>query len=321
MPSRTVAAIVIFVALALVPPAASLSGNSFYIDIGIRILVFAIAALSLDLILGYGGMISFGHAAFLGIGAYAVGILTYFGVHNGFIHFTVAIAASGLIALFIGAISVRTTGIHFIMITLAFGQMLYFLAISINKFGGDDGMTISTGSDFGSLLNLRNPIVLYYTCFAVLLGFAIVGSRLVGSRFGMVLRAVNMNEQRAVAIGVSSFRYKLTAFVIAGMMCGVGGALLANQALFVSPSIMHWTRSGEIMMMAILGGIGTLFGPILGAVVYFLLESILSRITEHWQIILGPFLIVVVLFAHRGIFGWVATRGRTLIGNRDVARG
>ncbi len=310
MQSRTVVAAVIFTALALVPSVATALNQSFYIDVGIRILIFAIAALSLDLILGYGGMVSFGHAAFLGIGAYAVGILAYFGVHNGLAQFVAAIVVSTLAALFIGAVSVRTTGVYFIMTTLAFGQMLYFLAVSMSKFGGDDGMNISSTSDFGGWLDLHNPIVLYYTCFCFLLGFAVFSDRLVGSRFGMVLRAIHMNEQRAVAIGVGSFRYKLTAFVISGAMCGVSGALLANQALFVSPAIMHWTRSGEILIMVILGGIGTLFGPIIGAVVYLLLESTLSRITEHWEIILGPFLIIVVLFAHRGMLGWIAERRR-----------
>jgi branched-chain amino acid transport system permease protein len=321
MLSRAAAAVIIFVALAIVPPAAMVLDEPFYIDIGTRIIIFAIAALSLDLILGYGGMVSFGHATYLGIGAYAVGILAYFGVNNGFVQFTTAIISSALAALFIGAVSVRTAGVYFIMITLAFGQMLYFLAISIRTFGGDDGMTIATTSDFAGLLDLHKPVILYYTGFAVLFAFAVFTNRLVGSRFGMVIRAMNLNEQRAGAIGVASFRYKLVAFAISGAMCGVGGALLANQALFVSPAIMHWTRSGEIMVMVILGGIGTLFGPIIGAVAYLILEDFLSRITEHWQVILGPILIAVVLFAHRGIFGWLVAQRGKFAGGRNAAGG
>jgi branched-chain amino acid transport system permease protein len=294
------------VVLAVIPPVAVLLGQPFYLDLFTRILVFAIAALSLDLILGYGGMVSFGHAAYLGIGAYAVGILSHYGVTNGMLHFAVAILASALAALVIGAVSLRTSGVYFIMITLAFSQMIYFLGVSLNVYGGDDGMNITAHSDFGGMLQFDDASVLYYVTLATLLLFYAVGRRLVQSRFGMVIRGVKSNERRMAAIGFAVFRYKLAAFVISGAMCGVAGALLANLTLFVSPSIMHWTRSGEVMVMVILGGMGTLFGPALGAVAYLLLEQVLSDLTQHWQAILGPILVLVILFARRGIFGLLA---------------
>jgi branched-chain amino acid transport system permease protein len=297
--------------LALVPLFSSLAGEPFYVDLFTRILIFAIAALSLDLILGYGGMVSFGHAAYLGIGSYAVGILDHYGVDNGFLQFALAIGASALAALFIGAVSLRTSGVYFIMITLAFSQMIYFLGVSLNTFGGDDGMNIARHSDFAGLIDLDGANALYYFVFAFLVLFLFLGYRLVDSRFGMAIRGAKSNERRMVAIGFPTYRYKLTAFVIAGAMCGVAGALLANQSLFMSPSIMHWSRSGEIMVMVLLGGTGSLFGPVLGAVALLALENVLSGWTEHWQAILGPILVLVVLFARQGLFGilrWRAAR-------------
>ncbi|MBV8536527.1 MAG: branched-chain amino acid ABC transporter permease [Alphaproteobacteria bacterium] len=274
-----------------------------------RIMIFAIAAVSLDLILGYGGLVSFGHAAYLGIGSYAVGILAYHGFGNGFLQFGVAILASALVALFVGWVSLRTSGVYFIMITLAFGQMIYFLGESINLYGGDNGLNIQQHSDFAGLLDLDDSATLYYFVFAWLvlcLGF---GWRLVNSRFGMVIRGAKSNERRMLSLGFSTFRYKLLAFVVSGAIAGIAGALLANLTLFLSPSIMHWTRSGEVMMMVILGGMGTLIGPVFGAVVYLLFESLLSGFTEHWQAILGPFLVLVVLFSKSGLMG-LSGRGR-----------
>ncbi|HEY7540858.1 MAG TPA: branched-chain amino acid ABC transporter permease [Methylomirabilota bacterium] len=292
--------------LALVPPVAALTNQPFYLDLFRRMMIFAIAAVSLDLILGYGGMVSFGHAAYLGIGAYAVGIPAFHGVDNGLFQWGLAIVVSALVAMVIGAISLRTSGVAFIMITLAFAQMLYYLGISLETYGGDNGMRLATRSRFGGLIDLRQPTVFYYVVLAILVLLLALGSRLVGSRFGMVIRAAKSNEARARAIGFSPFRYKLTAFAIAGAVGGLAGALLANQTEYLTPDFMHWTRSGEIMFMVILGGMGTLFGPVIGAVALLLLEDVLSALTEHWQIILGPILILVVLFARRGLFGLVA---------------
>jgi branched-chain amino acid transport system permease protein len=301
---RTLALAAGCLVLALVPPIAALTNQPFYLDLFRRMMIFAIAAVSLDLILGYGGMVSFGHAAYLGIGAYAVGIPAYHGVESGWLQWGLAIVASALAAAVIGAISLRTSGVAFIMITLAFAQMLYYLGISLETYGGDNGMRLAGRSRFGPI-DLREPTVFYYVVLAILVVFLALGNRLVASRFGMVIRAAKSNEPRARAIGFSPFRYKLTAFVIAGGAGGLAGALLANQTEYLTPDFMHWTRSGEIMFMVILGGMGTLFGPVLGAIVLLLLEDVLSAMTAHWQIILGPILILVVLFAKRGLFGLV----------------
>jgi len=305
---RTVALAVGLLALALVPPIAGLLQQPFYVDLFRRTMIFAIAALSLDLILGYGGLVSFGHAAYLGIGAYAVGVLTHHGIQNGFLQWGLAIVASALIALVIGAISIRTSGVYFIMITLAFTQMLYYLGLSIEEYGADDGMRLAARSRFAGLIDLRDPATFYYLVFALLVLFLWISHRMVNARIGMVIRAVKSNEPRARAIGFSPFGYKLVAFVVAGAMCGVAGALLVNHTEYLTPEFMHWTRSGEIMFMVILGGMGTLVGPVVGAIVLLLLEDVLSAWTTHWQMILGPILLLVVLFAKRGLVGLLPER-------------
>jgi branched-chain amino acid transport system permease protein len=314
---RGAVVLILLAGLALVPPVATAADMGFYIPVFARVMVFAIAALSLDLILGYAGLVSFGHAAYLGVGAYTVGILAAHDVTDGIVHFTAAVAASAAMASVIGFVSLRTSGVYFIMITLAFGQMIYFLAVSLRQYGGDDGLSIARPSDFGALIDLARPTVLYYFVFAFLTLFLLFGSRAVQSRFGMLLQGIRSNERRMAALGFPVFRYKLAAFVAAGAVCGVAGALFANLTLFVSPSIMHWTRSGEIMMMVILGGIGTLFGPVLGAAAYLLLESVLSRWTEHWQAALGPLLIVIVLFSKSGLAGLCGIGSRAAGGYLD----
>ena len=307
-PARRLAVVLGLVLLAAVPVLAAALQAPFYIDLFSRIMIFAIAALSLDLILGYGGMVSFGHAAYLGIGAYAVGILAHHGVESGAVQWTAAIGASALVALGIGAVSIRTSGLYFIMITLAFTQMLYYLGISVETYGGDDGMRLAARSRF-PVLDLTDPTVFYYVVLAILAAFLGLGQRVLDARFGMVIRAAHSNEPRARAIGFPVYRYKLTAFVLAGAMAGVAGALLANHTEYLTPGFMHWTRSGEIMFMVILGGMGTLAGPVIGAVVLLLLEDMLSAWTVHWQIILGPLLVLAVLFARRGLFGLLPASG------------
>ena len=301
--AQLLALVTLLALLAAVPPLAELFQQPFYLELGRRIMIFAIAALSLNLILGYGGMISFGHAAYLGVGAYAVGVLAHYGITNGLLQWALAIGASAVVAAAIGAVSIRTSGIYFIMITLAFSQMLYYLGISIEEFGGDDGMRLPKKSQFPGLLDLDNPVAFYYLVLAILIAFLYLGHRLVNSRFGMVIQAAKANEPRTRAIGFSPYPYRLAAFVISGAMCGLAGALLVNQTVFLTPEFMNWTRSGELMFMVILGGVSTTAGPVLGAAAMLLLEDVLSGATVHWQIILGPILILVVLFARRGLAG------------------
>jgi branched-chain amino acid transport system permease protein len=294
-----------FLGLALVPVVALVANQPFYLDLFRRIMIFAIAAVSLDLILGFGGMVSFGHAAYLGLGAYAVAIPAFYGIDSGLVQWTLAMALSGAVALVIGAVSLRTSGVSFIMITLAFAQMLYYLGISITAWGADDGMRLARRSQFG-LLDLTNPYAFYYVVLGVLVALLWLGHRLIHARFGTVVRAARSNEARMQAIGFSTFRYKLAAFVIAGAVCGLAGALLANQTEYLTPSYMHWTRSGDIMVMVILGGMGTLFGPVLGAIALLLLEDLLSAWTVHWQVVLGPLLVLVVLYGRGGLYGLLA---------------
>lgn len=303
MRARLALRIIGLAALAAAPLLAALLDQPFYIDLLRRVMIFAIAALSLNLILGYGGMVSFGHAAYLGIGGYAVAILAQQGVHNGFVQLAFAVGGSALAALVIGAVSIRTSGIYFIMITLAFTQMLYFLGISLEQYGGDDGMRLAARSDFGGLIDLGDSTTFYYVVLAVMVAFLYLVHRIVNSRFGMVIRAAKSNQARTRAIGFSPYPYRLAAFVIAGAMCGVAGLLFVNHTAYLTPEFMHWTRSGEILFMVILGGMGTTVGPVLGAFALLVLEDVLSGWTEHWQIILGPLLILVVLFARRGLAG------------------
>jgi len=293
------AAVLLLVAL---PPLVLAIGQPFYLDLARRIMILAIAAVSLNLILGYGGLVSFGHAAYIGIGAYAVGILGFYGIFNGWLHLLVAIGASALVALAIGAVSIRTSGIYFIMITLAFTQMLYYLGISVAEFGGDDGMRLKRRSQLG-IVDLNDPVQFYYLALVLMLLSVLLVTKLVNSRFGMVLRASKSNEARSRAIGFSPYPYRLVAFVIAGAMCGLAGALYGNHTNYITPGLMSWQQSGDIMFMVILGGMATTAGPVLGAFVLLLVEDLLSSWTQHWQVILGPLLILSVIFFRRGLAG------------------
>ena len=303
MQRRTVILGIGLLLLALVPPIAGLLNQPFYLDLLRRMMIFAIAAVSLNLILGYGGMVSFGHAAYLGIGAYSVGILGFYGVHSGWLQWGVAIAASALVALAIGAVSIRTSGIYFIMITLAFTQMLYYLGISLDVFGGDDGMRLKSKSQFAGLVDLGDPVAFYYLVLALMLLAVFFVFRLVNSRFGMALRACKSNEGRSRAIGFSPYPYRLAAFVIAGAMCGLAGALYANHTSYIVPGLMSWQQSGDMMFMVILGGMASTAGPVLGTFALLFVEELLKGWTEHWQVILGPLLVLSVIFFRRGLAG------------------
>jgi branched-chain amino acid transport system permease protein len=301
--ARTAITVLTIAGLLLLPLYSQVTGNIFVLTLFTRIVIFALAAASLNLIMGYGGMMSFGHAAYLGIGGYAVGILAHEGIGSGFIQWPVALAASALFALVIGALSLRTRGVYFIMITLAFAQMAYYVASGLSRYGGDDGLTVYKRSDFGGLINLSSRVQFYYLCLGCLFGGIYLIWRIVNSRFGMVVQGVRSNEQRMQAIGFPANRYRLVCFVISGTICGLAGALLANNTDFVSPAVMYWTRSGDLMVMVVLGGMGSLFGPMIGAIVFLVLEEFLSQITEYWALIMGPLLLLIVLFGRGGIMG------------------
>jgi branched-chain amino acid transport system permease protein len=288
--------------LVLLPPLVIAIKQPYYIDLIRRVMIFAIAAISLNLILGYGGLVSFGHAAYLGVGSYAVGILAFYGIAGGWLQFAVAIGASALVALAIGAVSIRTSGIYFIMITLAFTQMLYYLGISVAEFGGDDGMRLKARSQF-PLLDLGDPVQFYYLVLVLMLFTVFLVDRIVNSRFGMVLQATKSNDARSRAIGFSPYPYRLIAFVISGAMCGLAGALYANHTSYITPNLMSWLQSGEFMFMVILGGMGTAAGPVLGAFALLLVEELLKGWTEYWQVVLGPLLVLSVIFFRRGLAG------------------
>lgn len=282
--------------------AVPLLGEVFYTRLFSRIMIYAIAACSLDLILGYGGMVSFGHAAFVGAGAYTVAILAQHGVSSGFLAWPGSMLVAGLLAVGIGSVSLRTHGVYFIMITLAFAQMGFYLVSGLQVYGGDDGLRLGRNS-FAGLLDLRQPVVLYYSVFVVLCLTLWLGRRLVQSRFGVVLQGIHANESRMQALGYPTLAYKLVGFVLAGAVAGLAGALLANHTAYVSPALLHWTRSGEIMVMVLLGGLGSGFGPVLGALALLLTEEVVSSYTEHWMIIVGPLLLLVALRTRRGLYG------------------
>ncbi|SEK39363.1 amino acid/amide ABC transporter membrane protein 2, HAAT family [Roseivivax marinus] len=307
---RVKAAAILFVLFALFPPVVMLADDPFLVLIGTRILAYAIAALALDLILGYGAMVSFGHAAYLGFGTYAVAILSSYGINDIVLQMLGAVVISAVFALVTGAISLRTRGVYFIMITLAFGQMAFFFFISLSAYGGDDGYGLSQRSTLFGTQVLENDFVLFYATLAVLIGLFAICHRIVGSRFGRVLTGIRENPTRMEAIGYAPFRYQLTAFVISGCMTSLAGVLLANQAEFVSPAFMSWHRSGELIVMVVLGGIGTLAGAIGGAVAALLLEEVLGMMTEHWRLWFGLFLVLMVLFSPRGITGLVEKIGK-----------
>jgi branched-chain amino acid transport system permease protein len=288
--------------LAFAPMLANFAGNDYLLIVLTRVLILAMAAVSLDLILGYGGMVSLGHAAFLGIGAYAVGIMTAEGVTSGFIQWPIAILAAAIAALIIGALSLRTRGVYFILVTLAFAQMVYFVSVGLDVYGGEDGLVISTRSQLG-LLNLGNRTVFYLVCLALLAGTVALVAHLARTRFGLVLRGAAMNERRMRALGFPVYRYRLAAFVIAGALCGLAGVLLANHSEFVSPSVMNWGRSADLIIMVVLGGMGSAIGPLLGAMVFMLAEETLSHLTTYWQLIFGPLILIFVRFARSGLVG------------------
>jgi branched-chain amino acid transport system permease protein len=301
--------------LACLPWLLALAGQDYLLSLATRALIYGLAAASLNFILGYGGMVSLGHAAFMGIGAFTVAILAHHsyeatpvfsflpsfqGTEQALIVWPLAVALAAFFALVSGVICLRTRGMHFIMITLAFAQMLFFLFTSLDTYGGSDGMSLY-GRNTLPLVDLGSDTAFYYCCLAALAMFLLLMHLVVGSRFGRVLMGSRDNETRIRVLGFAPFGYRLASYCLAGGAAGLAGALLANQGEFVSPGMLHWTRSGEILVMVILGGMARLTGPVIGAFVLLFLEEYLAMFTEHWMILLGPFLILVVLFARGGI--------------------
>lgn len=300
---------ILFLLLALAPLAISIGMPAGWLALLTRALIFAIAALSLDLILGVGGLVSFGHAAFLGIGAYVTGIMITEGRSEALVILPVIFGVCALFGAITGAICLRTRGVAFIMITLAFGQMVYFLAQALSAYGGDDGLTLYEKSTLLGFNPFANRTSFYYSVLIALAGAYLLVRGLVASRFGRVLRAARENPTRVSVTGFDVTRVRLVAYVISGMLAGLSGFFLANHTEFVSPAFMSWQRSGELIFMAVLGGVGSLHGAIIGAIAYLIAEDALSHLTEHWRVIFGPMIILFVLFTRGGIVGMLRKLG------------
>jgi branched-chain amino acid transport system permease protein len=280
----------------------------FYIGFARRVLIYAIAAASLNFILGYGGMVSLGHAAFFGAGAYTVGVLLTEGVASAWIAWPAAAIVAAAAAVVIGAVSLRTRGVYFIMITLAFAQMVYYVAVGLKRYGGEDGLSLAGRSTAGFGIDLANETTFYYVVLALLLVVLFAFNRMLDARFGRVLMGIRENESRMESLGYPTFAYRLVAFAIAGAVAGLAGALFANHNLFVSPATLHWTQSATFVVMVLLGGIGFRLGGVVGALVLLLLEEVLAAWTDVWHLPLGLALLVVVFLAPQGIAGLVARR-------------
>ncbi|MFT7723059.1 MAG: branched-chain amino acid ABC transporter permease [Roseateles sp.] len=311
-PSRLVP-VLLLAALAAVPVAAGASDQPFWLSFFARILIYAIAASALNLALGFGGLVSFGHALFLGVGSYAVALPAAHGVADGWLHLLLVLGSCGALALLVGAISLRTSGMSFIMITLAFAQMGYFLFVSLKAYGGDDGMAVSATSRFFGI-DLASADALYAVAWGVLVLLIGWMARLRSSTFGMALRGARQNARRVQAIGLQPQRIKLAAFVLSGMVCGVAGMLLANMNAYVSPSTLAWTVSGDLIVMVVLGGMGTVFGPVLGALLFLGLEEVLKGYTEHWMVVMGPLIVLMALLGRGGLMGLLERLDRRVAG-------
>jgi branched-chain amino acid transport system permease protein len=305
---RGLVTLILLLALAVLPLLTQAFDQRYLLSIGTRIVIWSIAAISLNMILGYGGLVSFGHAAFFGIGGYGVGILAANGIASGWIQWPAAILAAVLWAALIGALSLRTRGLYFIMITLAFAQLVYYVGAGLEAYGGDDGLNISR-SRFSGLLDLRDKAAFYWLCFVLLCATLWFCGRMVDARFGLVIRGAKSNELRMTALGFPVFRYRLAAFVISGAFGGLAGILLANEGAYISPAMMSWVKSGDLIVIVVLGGMGTLFGPLYGAIAFFVLEETLKPLLdlghqgwgEYWQIVFGPMLVLIALYARGGL--------------------
>ena len=320
--AKLIALLSCLVILILLPWVAELADETYLTSSMSRVLIFAMAAISLDLIVGYGAMVSFGHAAFVGLGAYTAAIMAFhhhdqsslltlpflFEGSNQLLTILIcAVVIASLVAFLTGMINLRTHGIHFIMITLAFAQMLYYLFVSLDYYGGEDGLIMYGRNQIFSI-ELSDDTGFYYLCLGFLVCFVWVSLRLVNSEFGRVIKGCKHNEKRMQALGFNTYRYRLTAYVISAAGASVAGVLLANKTEFVDPGLFSWHLSGELLVMIILGGLGSIYGAVIGAFLFLVLEQVFSAYTEHWMVLLGPFLILVVVFARQGVYGLLAHR-------------
>ena len=301
MKARFVLPLVLLVALAAFPLVAPLFGMEFYIGFVRRVLIMALAAASLNFILGFGGMVALGHAGFIGVGAYTVVAFADAGVTSAWVMWPMAALVAGLVAALIGTVALRTRGVYFIMTTLAFAQMLYFIAVSLRTYGGDDGYTLPSRPTLGLGIDLANESTFYWVVLvlvALALGWMHRATR---SRFGHALMGIRDNETRMRALGYPVFRIQLVAFAIAGAVAGLAGALLAGGNGFISPGAMHWTQSATLVVMVVIGGLGRSWGGPVGAAVWLLLEEVLKQYSEYWHLPLGLLLIAVALWAPKGL--------------------
>jgi branched-chain amino acid transport system permease protein len=292
------------------PLVADAFDQAYYVGVARRAMIFAIAAASLNFIVGFGGMVSLGHAAFFGAGAYTIGVLASAGVGSAWISWPMAVLIAAAAAFAIGAVSLRTRGVYFIMITLAFAQMVYYVAVGMKQYGGEDGLTIAHRSTFGSGVDLAHDLTFYYVVLAVLAAVLAMLNRILDARFGRVLIGIRENDVRMEAVGFPVYRYKLVAFTISGAVAGLAGALFANHNLFISPAALHWTQSATLIVMVLVGGIGYRYGGVLGAVTLLTLEELLARATDYWHLPLGLLLLAVVFLAPHGLAGALARNAR-----------
>ena len=319
MPTRLIAPLVALALIALFP----LSGATFYVELTTKIMIMAIFALSLDLLVGWTGLVSFGHAAFFGVGAYALALLSPKAAAAGlWSSLGVAILVTALCALVVGVFVLRARGIYFIMVTLAFAQMFYFVFHDTDVGGGSDGRYVNVKPDASILgftpFDLDKPNQTFYVVMAVLVLVFLFLQPVLRSPFGRALRGIRANAQRMRALGFPVTRYKLAAFTLAGALAGLAGYLLAAQSGFVNPEILSWHQSGNVLLMVILGGAGTPYGPIVGAFALTLLHEFFSSLTKHWQLFLGATIVAIVLFMPGGL-GHLARRVRRSLfgGTRD----
>ncbi|WP_299304109.1 branched-chain amino acid ABC transporter permease [uncultured Litoreibacter sp.] len=300
-----------------VPLWAMVADAPFTITLATRAAILALAAVGLNIALGIGGLVSLGHAVFFGIGGYAMGILAYHaqtfvplelgpltfsGTKSMPLIWLAAVIMSSVVAWGIGVLSLRTSGVYFIMITLAFGQMFYYFAISWSTYGGEDGLSIYVRNGFPGL-NTLAPIQFFGICFVILCFVLFLKARMRMSPFGLALNAARQSPVRAETVGLNPVRIKLIAFIISGAVTGLAGALYADLNRFVSPTMFSWQLSGELIVFIIIGGVGRLMGPVIGAALFVALEHWLGGLTEYWHVYLGAVLLMIVLFARGGVVG------------------